>query len=131
MARNRTDLTEREWELMDALWDAGHATATDLQTTMHSSRGWAYSTVKTMLDRLVTLGYAKARRVGNVYEYSAKAKRPTVVGRLLDDVTQRLFGGSAAPFIQTLIERNSLTSEEVEQLRQMLDKHQNSEGRKP
>jgi BlaI family penicillinase repressor len=129
VARARNELTDREWELMDALWAAGQATATDIQNQMQSSRGWAYSTVKTMLDRLVSLGYVKSRRVGNVYEYSPKSKRPTVVGKLLDDVTQRIFGGSAAPLIQTLIERNSLTDDEVEQLRKMLDDYQQSQGR--
>lgn len=129
MARERNELTDREWELMDALWDAGQATATDIQNQMRTSRGWAYSTVKTMLDRLVAMGYVKARRVGNVYEYSPKSKRPTVVGKLLDDVTQRIFGGAAAPFIQTLIERNSLTEDEVRNLRKMLEDYQQSGGR--
>lgn len=129
VARARNELTDREWELMDALWAASQATATDIQNQMHSSRGWAYSTVKTMLDRLVNLGYVKARRVGNIYEYSPKSKRPTVVGKLLDDVTQRIFGGAAAPLIQTLIERNSLTDDEVRHLRKMLDDYQQSEGR--
>lgn len=129
MARERNELTDREWELMDALWVAGQATATDIQNQMQASRAWAYSTVKTMLDRLVAMGYVKARRVGNVYEYSPKSKRPTVVGKLLDDVTQRIFGGAAAPFIQTLIERNALTEDEVQSLRKMLDDYQQSEGR--
>lgn len=129
MARERNELTDREWELMDALWEAGQATATDIQNQMQESRAWAYSTVKTMLDRLVAMGYVKARRVGNVYEYSPKTKRPTVVGKLLDDVTQRIFGGAAAPFIQTLIERNPLTEDEVQNLRKMLDDYQQSEGR--
>ena len=129
VTRTRDDLTEREWEVMDALWSAGRATATEIQQRMQSSRGWAYSTVKTMLDRLVELGYVKARRVGNVYEYSPKSKRPTIVGKLLDNVTRRFFGGAAAPFIQTLIERNELTNEEVQHLRKMLDNHKRSEGR--
>jgi len=124
----RTELTKLEWVLLDALWSAGHATATDLQRQLAGSQGWAYSTVKTMLDRLVKLGHVKARRVGNVYEYSPKSKRPTVVGRVVDDVTQRLFHGEAAPFIHCLIERSQLTSEEVESLRAMLDEHQARTG---
>lgn len=128
VARERKDLTEREWELMDALWEAGQATATDIQQRMQSSRGWAYCTVKTMLDRLLELDYVKARRVGNVYEYSPKSKRPTVVGKLLDDVKDRFFGGGAAHFIQTLIERNELTKDEVEHLRKMLDDHKRSDA---
>ena len=124
----RTELTKLEWVLLDALWSVGHATATDLQRQLAESQGWAYSTVKTMLDRLVKLGHVKARRVGNVYEYSPKSKRPTVVGRVVDEVTQRLFHGEVAPFIHCLMERGQLTSDEVETLRAMLDEHQSRTG---
>ena len=106
---------------MDALWTIGQATATDMQRILKDRQGWAYSTVKTMLDRLVEMGYVKARRVGNVYEYSPKSKRPTVVGRVVDEVTVRLFDGSVAPFIQCLIARGKMTVGEVEELRTMLE----------
>ena len=108
---------------MDAPWIAGQATATDMQRMLEGRQGWAYSTVKTMLDRLVEMGYVKARRVGNVYEYSPKSKRPTVVGRMVDHVTAQLFDGSVAPFIQCLIERGKMTAEEVEELRVMLENY--------
>ena len=131
MARGRGELTPKEWELMDALWEAGQATATDLQQRFAGRQGWAYSTVKTMLDRLVAQDYVKFRRVGNVYEYTPRYKRPTVVGKLVDDVTRRIFGGSALPFIQTLIERNQLSDEEVRALRKFLDENKPKGGDRP
>ena len=123
MSKQRKELTRLEWVLMDALWDAGQATATDLQKSLADQQGWAYSTVKTMLDRLVEMGYVKARKVGFIYEYSAKSKRPTVVGRMVDDVTERFFDGAVAPFIQCLIERGEMTDDEVARLRTMLESY--------
>jgi predicted transcriptional regulator len=130
MSKQRTELTKLEWILLDALWNAGQATATDLQRALADSRGWAYSTVKTMLDRLVEMGYVKARRVGNVYEYSPKSKRPTVVGKVVDEVAERLFDGATAPFIQCLLERGKLTPQEVEELRAMLENYSDEKGGK-
>ena len=121
MTKDRTELTKLEWVLMDALWEAGLATAVDLQRTLEKSQGWAYSTVKTMLDRLVDMGHVKARRVGNVYEYSPKSKRPTVVARAVDEMTERLFDGSVAPFIECLIQRGKLTPAQIAELQRMLD----------
>jgi len=126
MKKPRSELTKLEWELMDQLWLLEQTTAPELQKQMEKSHGWAYSTVKTMLDRLVAIGYVKTRRVGNVYEYSPKSKRPTVVGKLLDDFCERLFGGAVTPFIQTLIERSDLTDSEIKQLKDMLDEHRQS-----
>lgn len=130
MAKARTELTKLEWDLMDALWSAGQATATDIQRQLQLSHGWAYSTVKTMLDRLVEMEYVKARRVGNVYEYSPKARRQTVVGKALDEVAARLFGGDVTPFIQTLIERNKFSADEIKQLKDLLDNYPDSRGAK-
>src|SRR5579872_3756750 len=112
MSKGIPELARAEWALMEALWKRGQATASALTADLRSTQEWAYSTVKTMLDRLVEKGYVKSRRVGNVYEYSPKSKRPTIVGKLLDDVKERFFGGAAASFIQTLIERNELTKDE-------------------
>jgi BlaI family transcriptional regulator, penicillinase repressor len=128
MAKDRTELTKLEWVLMDALWEAGQATAVDLQRSLEKSQGWAYSTVKTMLDRLVEMGHVKARRVGHVYEYSPKSKRPTVVARAVDEMTQRLFDGSVAPFIECLIQRGKLTPAEIAELQRMLDQSGDEEA---
>lgn len=130
MGKQKRVLTELEWILMDALWIAGPATASDVQKQLADSQGWAYSTVKTMLDRLVKLEYVKARRIGNVYEYSAKTKRPTVVGKIVDDVTDRLFNGATAPFIQCLLERGQLSDEELSELRERLDRHKDNQEEK-
>ena len=108
---------------MDALWESKQATASDLQKSLANSQGWAYSTVKTMLDRLVTMGYVKTRRVGHVYEYSAKIKRPTAVSRVIDEMTDRLFAGSVAPFVQHLVERGDFESQDLAKLKAILDQY--------
>ena len=123
LRRPLPDLAKSEWILMDALWARGRGTATDLQVELHESQGWAYSTVKTMLDRLVEKGYVKTRRVGNVYEYTPKIKRGTAVTRVIDDLTERILEGSVTPFISRLIERRALSTQEVDELRSLLDRY--------
>lgn len=127
MGKPLPEMAKSEWRLMEALWEHGRATATDLQGALQESQGWAYSTVKTMLDRLVEKGYVKYRRVGNVYEYSPKVKRPAAVERVLDDVADRVLSGSVTPFIHRLVERRRLTKEEVDELRSILDQYSEPE----
>lgn len=127
MGKPLPDMAKSEWALMEALWERGRATATDLQGALQQKQGWAYSTVKTMLDRLVEKGYVKFRRVGNVYEYSPKVKRPAAVERVLDDVADRVLSGSVTPFIHRLVERRRLSQEEVDELREMLDHYSEQE----
>ena len=123
MGKSTAELAKSEWPVMEALWARGRGTATDLQADLLEERGWAYSTVKTMLDRLVEKGYVKARRVGNVYEYSPKIRRKSVVTRVVDDVFERVLEGSLAPFLGRLIESRRLSAEEVDELRDMLNRY--------
>jgi BlaI family transcriptional regulator, penicillinase repressor len=129
MAKAGGEVSRSEWILMDALWQLERGTATDLQRQLQSTQGWAYSTVKTMLDRLVEKGHVKARRVGNVYEYSPKMRRPTAVNRVIDDLAEQLLGGSVAPLIQRLIEQRRLTAEEASELRSLLDDYVKKGGK--
>lgn len=122
MRKASNELGRSEWVVMDALWSRNRGTATDLQRDLAAEYGWAYSTVKTMLDRLVTKGFVKARRVGNVYEYMPKVKRKSVVARAVDDLVDRVLEGSLTPLFDRLVERRQLTAKELGEIRDMLDR---------
>lgn len=123
MRNTKAELSKGEWSLMERLWERGHGTATDLQKLLADQQGWAYSTVKTMLDRLVEKGLVNARRVGNVYEYSPRLRRQSAVGRVIDDVFDRVLEGSLEPFVSRLIENQRLKPEDISRLREMLDRY--------
>jgi predicted transcriptional regulator len=127
MNKTVADLAKAEWSVMEALWSRGNGTATELQGDLTQVHGWAYSTVKTMLDRLVDKGYVKSRRVGNVYEYSARIKRKSVVARIVDDVYDRVLKGSLEPLMDRLLKARRLSREESAQLREMLDRYEEEE----
>lgn len=128
--KTRVELGRAEWAVMEALWSRSRATASELQKSLETGHGWAYSTVKTMLDRLVEKGFAQARRVGNVYEYAPRVKRQSAVARVLDDVCDRLLAGSLAPLVNRFLESRRPSAEEIEQLRDVLDRYQESEDTK-
>jgi len=121
VGREIPELAKSEWALMEALWVRGQGTASALQGDLRSTQGWAYSTVKTMLDRLVEKGYVKSRRVGNVYEYSSRVKRGAVVARTIDDLAERVLAGSISPLLLRLVETRKLNADQVRELRRMLD----------
>jgi BlaI family penicillinase repressor len=115
------ELGRAEWAVMEALWKRQRGTATELQRDLEETHHWAYSTVKTMLDRLVAKGFVKARRVSNIYEYSPKVHRRSVVARAVDDLFDRVLAGSLAPMLDRLIESRRLSATEIDELREMLD----------
>lgn len=73
---NRFLLTDIELELMRAVWNKGKASASEVQLEMvRDGRETAYTTVKTMLDRLVKAGVCSAKETRGRYYYSPRVSR--------------------------------------------------------
>ena len=110
------------WDLLNALWNAERATAREVTEPLADKRDWAYSTVKTMLDRMVEKGLVNARQVGNVWEYTLAAPRQKAqrwAWRRLVDVA---FGGAVAPTLAFVAKETKLYKDERAALRALLDK---------
>src|SRR3954452_1427358 len=116
------EILETEWDLLNALWDAERATARQVTESLADKRAWTYSTVKTLLDRLVEKGLVNARQVGTVWEYSSAMPRQKAqrwAWRRLVDVA---FGGAVAPTLAFVTKETKLSKKERAALRALLDK---------
>lgn len=90
------DILSTEWDLLDALWAMERGTAREVTEAVADKRGWAYSTVKTMLDRMKKRGLVDARRVGNVWEYTPKVRRQQAQQSAWRRFVEIAFGGKTA-----------------------------------
>jgi BlaI family transcriptional regulator, penicillinase repressor len=109
-----------EWDLLEVLWDVERATAREVADALTDQRGWAYSTVKTMLDRMQKKGLVSARRVGNVWEYSPAIPRIEAQRGAWRRFVETVFGGSMAPALQFLAKDARLTRKQRNALLQLL-----------
>ena len=87
-------LTDTEWTLMTRLWDRNPLTAREIAEDLPADNKWAYTTIKTLLNRLVDKGALSETKRGNtsIYEplIARRDARRTAVRSLLD----KAFGGS-------------------------------------
>jgi BlaI family penicillinase repressor len=119
--RTPPEILETEWDILDALWQAQRATARLVTEALQGRRGWAYSTVKTLLDRMVEKGLVQARQVGNVWEYTPALPRQKAqrwAWRRLVDVA---FGGAIAPTLAFAARDTKLSRRDRAELRALLD----------
>ena len=93
-------ITQAEWEILKSLWDLGPTTARQVADHLRPSRGWAYSTVKTMLDRMVDKGLVKSRQVGNVWEFSSAVAAKDARRGAWRKFVDAAFGGAMAPALE-------------------------------
>jgi len=125
----RPALSKGEMEVARVLWDLKSATVREVHEAFPPEREIDFTTVQTYLRRLEQKGYTRAKLEGRARVYSPRVKPRTVIRETLDDLIDRLFGGETLPLMRHLIEEGKITSEELAELRNMIDRmEQDGEG---
>jgi predicted transcriptional regulator len=130
--RPRQAVSEAELEVLKALWEHGRATVRALHTALKGrGHGWAYTTVQTLLQRLEAKGYVSSDRGPAAHVFAAAVSREGLLSRRLRDLADQLCDGTASPLLHALVGGGQFTSEEIRQLRQLLDRLEPTPGGRP
>jgi len=120
MSKPQIELTEAEWSVIKAVWDSEPCTAPDIQQKLAKKTAWTYSTVRTLMDRMVIKGLLKADKQRNPTLYrSAVSRTQAQKGELLYAL-KHAFNGALTPMVQCLLETSDLSNDELSQLESMI-----------
>jgi BlaI family transcriptional regulator, penicillinase repressor len=120
MADSSVELFESEWAILQVVWEKEPCAAPTVQEVLQEDKGWAYTTVKTMMDRMVKKGLLRTERVRNLYLYRAAITRRQAQQSEIRRTIKRAFDGALTPMMQFLIENESLSDEEYEELERLI-----------
>jgi BlaI family penicillinase repressor len=118
--KSQPEILETEWDILEALWKAERATAREVTEALVDRRGWAYSTVKTVLDRMVEKDLVVARQVGNVWEYTPAMPRQRAQRWAWRRFVDMAFGGAVAPTLAFVAKETKLSKQDRLELRALL-----------
>jgi BlaI family penicillinase repressor len=118
--KQQPEILETEWDILEALWQAERATAREVTEALVGRRGWAYSTVKTLLDRMVEKELVAARQVGNVWEYTPAMPRHKAQRWAWRRFVDMAFGGALAPTLAFVAKESRLSKADRQELRALL-----------
>jgi BlaI family transcriptional regulator, penicillinase repressor len=122
MARTPQDVTDTELALLQILWDSGPATIRQLTDILYPGGGTAqYSTVQKLLERLEAKDCVQRDRTPPAHTFTAALAREDLIGRRLQDMAEKLCGGSLTPLLTHLVRTKRLTSRERRELRDLID----------
>ena len=122
------ELTEAEWAIMKVVWEHQPCAAGTVQEALTRELGWAYSTVKTTMDRMVGKGLLEIIKIRNLQLFSAKVDRRQAAGWEFRRMLSRAFDGALGPMMQYLVENENLTQEDLDQLRKAVDTTKKTPG---
>lgn len=114
-------LSEAEWNIMESLWEESPKVGSRIVADMAGRVGWSRSTTLTMLKRMTEKGLIACEDNGRMRVYVPLIERETAVKKETDNFLKRVYHGSASMLVSSFIKKQRLTTEELSELRQILD----------
>jgi BlaI family penicillinase repressor len=124
-------ISDAEWDLMELLWESSPRTSADLCASLERTRHWKRATVMTLLSRLIAKGAVSTEGEGRRWNYVAAVPRESCVARETRGFLDRLFKGALLPMVAHCIEHQKLSSQDLSDLRTLLDQAKRKSGSHP
>jgi BlaI family penicillinase repressor len=115
-------ISEAEWSVMELLWESSPRTSTELCTMLQKTRHWKRATVMTLISRLIGKRAIVTEGEGRPWQYAPAVARERCVAQETRGFLNRLFKGALLPMVAHCIEHQKLSSEELSELRALLNK---------
>jgi predicted transcriptional regulator len=129
MPKPTVELTEAEWPVIKAVWENEPCTAPTIQEKLLKPTGWTYSTVRTVMDRMVVKGLLKAKKEGKLTIYRAAVTPAQAQRGELGYALKHAFNGALAPMVQCLLNTNEVSRDELDELKKIIAAHEHNVGR--
>ena len=120
MPKSRTELTESEWAIIKAVWEMDPCTAPDIRQKLQRQTAWTYSTVRTLMDRMVVKGLLTAEKVRNLTLYRSVVTRKQAQRGELFYALKHAFNGALTPMVQCLLDTGDLSADELAELESVI-----------
>jgi len=122
MAKKNYELTEGEWAIIQAVWKNEPCAAPTVQEKLETKKNWTYSTVKTMMDRMVTKRLLKTERIRNLILYRSVVTRIQAQKGEIMRTVKRAFNGALTPMMQFLLNNHKLSQKQLNELERLIKK---------
>ena len=115
-------LTDKEWKVLEVLWGAEDGLSLgQVVEALHPATGWSRNTVLTYLTRMEAKGLVRIHKEAAPHRYRAGVDRETCAAQERRGLLERVYQGSAGKLVAAFLKEETLTPQEREELRRLLD----------
>ena len=115
-------LTASEWSVLDCLWENSPQTVMQLVADLSERVGWAKSTTITTLRRMEEKGLVRVEQGARGKLYAPAVERERAATAETRSFLDRVYQGSVGLMMSAMVKRQELSSDEVAELRAILDR---------
>jgi len=114
------DLSATELELLQLLWDRGGLAAREIHARVGKRSGWAYTTTRTTLDRMVQKKLLRRRDSHGIFLYEPRISKPLGLARYVREFAKNVLELNQVPVVSLFAGSDALTEEELAELARIL-----------
>ncbi len=125
MSKEVPSISEAEWEVMNVLWKKSPLTANEVISSLQEQTDWKPKTVRTLLDRLTKKKVVGVNKDQKVYTFFPNYSQDDCQRAEAQSFINRIYGGTVKSLLVQFIQEESLSEEDIKELRSILDKQPN------
>ena len=125
MSKATIDISNAEFEVLDALWQQHPASANELIERLNEKKSWHEKTVKTLLNRLVKKEAIAFEKEQRRYLYYPLLERETYTQNESQSLIERMFSGRISPLIAGFAKNKNLDKEDISELKALISSWEN------
>lgn len=114
--------------IMRVLWERDEATVADVHAALDARTPRALTTVATMLSKLEKKGVVAHRRDGRQFVYRPLVSERQVRRSMVSGLADQLFDGNVTELVSHLIDEQGIATDELDELRRLIDERATREG---
>lgn len=111
-------LFDSELKVMETLWKGGELTAGQISKILKDEIGWNRNTTYTVIKKCIDKGAIE--RIEPKFICKAIISKEDIQSYETEELIERMFDGSKQKFFAALLSENSLTEDELRQLKELV-----------
>jgi len=119
--KDTPELSKAEYDILRILWKDGRLTVREVHDQVYDIHKWAYTTTKTMMDRMIKKGLLEREKYHGIYLYKPLISRPAGLARMVRFFADRVLETDIGSVVSIFAKSNTLSAEEIEELEQLLE----------
>lgn len=121
MENKAFEISEAELEVIKVLWKTGKAMTVQEVCDTVVSKEWKYTTVSTLLSRLVEKGSVVYEKKGKSYLYYPIIKKEEYKQSQTKNLVSKLYDGSVRNLAVSLFKTGEMSAEDIEDIKKMFN----------
>jgi BlaI family transcriptional regulator, penicillinase repressor len=115
------DISPAEHNILRGLWDTGQASIREVHDHIHSQTSWAYTTTKTVMDRMVAKGLLERSNIHGVFVYKTNISRAAGLARFVRFFADRVVERDMSVVLGLFNEAEVLNDADIAELKVLIE----------